>query len=393
MLTRFAKLAVLALGALSPTTFHGLAAGQESPAQISSQRGEFRTWSDRSGKFHTEAVFIEVTEGKVSLKKRDGTTISVPLEKLSDADQEYVRSLGKEPAERNIAGSQVSGALSPEQQGRLKERGRLWQENLTLQAVGKMGEARNVVAQALAIDRELAAVRPAQLADTLQELARLCALESDFGAAREAADECLQLRRKLLGESHYQVIDARMVLADVELQRGLTSQQRQQLAEAYGLTARFDKLCEHARYAEAISTAKRQLGIRGEILGKNHRFYASSLHRLATAYEAVGDHAQSEALFRQAIEIEKKTLGELHPNYAGSLNNLGAVYNAKGDYAQAELLFRRAAEITKKTLGESHPEYARSLDNLAMGYVDMGEYARAESAIPSGTGDSEERPR
>ncbi len=38
-------------------------------------------------------------------------------------------------------------------------------------------------------------------------------------------------------------------------------------------------------------------------------------------------------------------LGENHPNYAHSLNNLASIYEATGDYAKAEPLYRQALEI------------------------------------------------
>ena len=52
---------------------------------------QLRTWIDRSGQHRTEASFVESKDGKVTLKKKDGATISVPLENLCKADQEYVQ--------------------------------------------------------------------------------------------------------------------------------------------------------------------------------------------------------------------------------------------------------------------------------------------------------------
>lgn len=51
---------------------------------------EFRTWT--SGKFSTEAQFVSLTAGVVKLKKRDGTIAEVPIDKLSEEDQRYIRS-------------------------------------------------------------------------------------------------------------------------------------------------------------------------------------------------------------------------------------------------------------------------------------------------------------
>lgn len=50
-----------------------------------------RKWKDSSGKFEVEAVFLGLEDDTVQLRKADGQAISVPLDKLSTADQQYVR--------------------------------------------------------------------------------------------------------------------------------------------------------------------------------------------------------------------------------------------------------------------------------------------------------------
>ncbi|RLS82218.1 MAG: hypothetical protein DWI05_03840, partial [Planctomycetota bacterium] len=51
---------------------------------------ELRLWKDASGSFQVRAKLIERTDEAVRLRKTDGKEISVPLAKLSQADQEYV---------------------------------------------------------------------------------------------------------------------------------------------------------------------------------------------------------------------------------------------------------------------------------------------------------------
>lgn len=51
-----------------------------------------REWTDKTGVFTVEAELVEVAGATVRLKKTDGTIIAVPLERLSDADQQYVKS-------------------------------------------------------------------------------------------------------------------------------------------------------------------------------------------------------------------------------------------------------------------------------------------------------------
>lgn len=51
-----------------------------------------RTWKDRSGKYQIEARLLEFDGTKVVLKKEDGTEVTVPFAKLSDADRNYLKS-------------------------------------------------------------------------------------------------------------------------------------------------------------------------------------------------------------------------------------------------------------------------------------------------------------
>lgn len=51
----------------------------------------FRTWHSADGRFSVEARLTSVLGDRVHLKKRDGTTIKVPREKLSDEDKEFLK--------------------------------------------------------------------------------------------------------------------------------------------------------------------------------------------------------------------------------------------------------------------------------------------------------------
>jgi hypothetical protein len=50
-----------------------------------------RTWADKTGAHSITAELIEVKEGSVRLKRQDGKIVTIPVEKLSDADQAYLR--------------------------------------------------------------------------------------------------------------------------------------------------------------------------------------------------------------------------------------------------------------------------------------------------------------
>jgi hypothetical protein len=67
-------------------------------------QAEVREWADSTGKFRTKAEFVSLEDGKVTLRKPGSDkTVSLPLERLSDADQEYVDELVRELEEKELA--------------------------------------------------------------------------------------------------------------------------------------------------------------------------------------------------------------------------------------------------------------------------------------------------
>ena len=55
------------------------------------EAAKWRTWTDATGEHKIEAQFGGLAFGKVKLIKRDGSTVRLPLEKLSDEDQKWVK--------------------------------------------------------------------------------------------------------------------------------------------------------------------------------------------------------------------------------------------------------------------------------------------------------------
>jgi mono/diheme cytochrome c family protein len=66
-------------------------------AILSAQLLTAREWTDASGTFKLEAEFVAHSDGKVILKKPDGKFVTIPLAKLSAADQKHIQSLSTAP--------------------------------------------------------------------------------------------------------------------------------------------------------------------------------------------------------------------------------------------------------------------------------------------------------
>jgi hypothetical protein len=57
------------------------------PKAAAQSKPPIRTWTDSSGVYKIEARFVAIKDGKVTLEKEDGSTKSLPLDKLSEEDQ------------------------------------------------------------------------------------------------------------------------------------------------------------------------------------------------------------------------------------------------------------------------------------------------------------------
>ncbi len=75
---------------------------------------ELRTWTSDTGKFKIEARFAGLEDGKVKLLKKDGTTVSVSLEKLTEADRKLANELAN--AKSPFQESEDDAAESPFQE-------------------------------------------------------------------------------------------------------------------------------------------------------------------------------------------------------------------------------------------------------------------------------------
>ena len=57
-----------------------------------------RKWISNDGRHSTDAELVSFDDASVVLKKPSGDTVTVPLERLSDADRHYLSALKKKPA-------------------------------------------------------------------------------------------------------------------------------------------------------------------------------------------------------------------------------------------------------------------------------------------------------
>ena len=70
-------------------------AEEEARKAAAIEAARWRTWTDMTGGFSVEAEFGGYSAGVVTLKKPDGETVKVPMDRLSEGDQAWIRSRGR----------------------------------------------------------------------------------------------------------------------------------------------------------------------------------------------------------------------------------------------------------------------------------------------------------
>jgi len=132
-------------------------------------------------------------------------------------------------------------------------------------------------------------------------------------------------------------------------------------------------------YAQAKAVNQEALDIYRKGKLENDQIEAATcLNNQAMYLQALGDYAQAEPFYQEALSMREQLLGPEHPEVAESLNNLGFFYYAQGKYQQAEPMYQRALAIYEKTQSADSLYIARGLNNLAKLYVSSGALARAE---------------
>jgi hypothetical protein len=93
---------------------------------------EYRQWKSKGGNFSLAAEFVAVAEGRVQLRKADGTELAVELAKLSIEDQRWVRDeLRRQREEDQEAAAGAAGAAKKA----VEEVGKLDQQTVSMKLV------------------------------------------------------------------------------------------------------------------------------------------------------------------------------------------------------------------------------------------------------------------
>jgi CHAT domain-containing protein/Tfp pilus assembly protein PilF len=228
----------------------------------------------------------------------------------------------------------------------------LEQQFARLYGAGKYDEALPLTERAVAVGEEALGAEHPRVAMSLNNLAELYRLKSNYERAESLLQRALNISEKALAAGHPAIAESLNNLARLYRLRG--------------------------NYERSETLFKRALEINEKALGAEHPRVATALNNLAGLYRAKGELARAEQLFLRALAIREKVLPPEHPRVAESLNNLAVIYRSRGDFVRAEALYQRAVELEERVLGKEHPDLAASTNNLAQLYMEKGDFARAE---------------
>ncbi|ORY50598.1 TPR-like protein [Rhizoclosmatium globosum] len=175
---------------------------------------------------------------------------------------------------------------------------------------------------------------------------------SNYEKAEPMLIECLETKKRVLGQDHPDTLSSLNNLALLYKSQGKYEQ-------------------AEPMYIECLETSKR-------VLGQEHPDILSSLSNLAGLYESQGKYAQTEPMYIECLEKSKTVLGPDHPFTLSIMNNVAGLYQLQGKYVQAEPMYIECLETSKRVLGQDHPETLLTLNNVALFYTLHGKHEQAE---------------
>ena len=308
----------------------------------------------------------------------------------------------------------------------------------SLQAEGKLGEARFACREALRLLEESEGPDSPDVANLLNDLADIEIERQDFAAGLVLAERAHAIANRLgesftgetatrvrirtlgllgaiqrtLGDYAAAELDLRQALAAAITEFGETSEEaveaRNNLGVLYKYWGRFDEALTlyqqalvstndeslarasidhniggilHARgdFAAAEEPARKAWEISRKLLGEDDPRTMLDAAAYAGVLDGLERYEESAVIYRRALDVCEKAYGPQHCEVAAILHNLAAVLAIRGDYEEAEQQYRRALAIKEKRLGAESPDAALTRHNLGKLLCRTG---RAAEGVP-----------
>jgi eukaryotic-like serine/threonine-protein kinase len=201
-------------------------------------------------------------------------------------------------------------------------------------ALGDFPKAEQMARSALALRRSDRASQPAELAESLFDLAHHLWSQGKLADAEQFAREGLSLATNAPGKK-----DA--LVAKSLAQLGVIVQDQGKLTEAEGLF-------------------RESLAIRKQTLGNEHPTVAQAFNKLSGVLTMEGKWAEADKASREALKVFGWSGRQGDASDDGALYGRGNDFFDQGNFAEAEACFRQALAIRRKRSGGQDLEVALS---------------------------------
>jgi tetratricopeptide (TPR) repeat protein len=222
--------------------------------------------------------------------------------------------------------------------------------------LGLYEPATDLLARAFEIRQQLQSSPSDESVATANALGYALYMKGDWDGASQSYEDALAAARALHPGDHPLVSEALNGVANIALERGEFAEAERQFTEALAMDRRLHGSEPHADVGRSLEGRARAL------LFQQH-------------------FDESEAGYRETLEIRRQSLGEDHPLFAGTLNDLGSMLYFAGKAEAAEPFFRQAAEVFSRILGHEHPFVSDIQNNLGRLLLERGALGDAEALL------------
>jgi len=243
-------------------------------------------------------------------------------------------------------------------------------------------EGQAMIERALALRRALPEPSDSAIAATLYDLGLAQQRRARYAEADSSYREALEIRQRIFGEDHPQVLHSLSsvgwvlhaqgsyaaaeslyvhVLAGHRASPDATADDLARawydLGSAKHMDGRLDEAGAHFR--EAIAALEADTIV-------DELAVASIKNDLAVLLKNSLEYDAAAPLYLDVLDIRRRYLGETHSLFAQSLNNYTVFLRASGDHAGADSVAVLALEAYRQSVGENHPEYGNALNSVAI---------------------------
>ena len=217
-----------------------------------------------------------------------------------------------------------------------------------------------------------------------------------YGPAREALEEALEQRRRLVGPDAPETLESLQALGEVCHEAGDAERSRALLQESLERHRRVygDRDPRTARVLQALGAVtagqdleragemfRQALAIRRATLPPHHPDLAQSLSSLAGYHRGRREYTRARDLYLEALAVFPRPEDRRHPINISIRNDLAATLGNLNEDGQAEAMQREAIEIARQVLGAESAAVAELLNNLAVTQANAGKLLEAERSL------------